>query len=441
LFTPAAEGPIFRVSADGGTPVAESAVDTAGNEGGHRFPRFLPDGRRYFFSVTPSVQDQHDIYLGELGSKKRRLVLRCDGSPVWSPSGWLLYRRNGLVQAQRWDPGSGKFRGQPIPLVDAYQSQNLLASNAVWLVGDDVLLTVPDRAQDQRLARISRDGSAEPIASMPVGGWIEAHLSPDGTHVVGTRQQAGTASSASSDLWIGNLARGSASRFTSQPGLTINSIWSPDGSTIYYSNNGTGVYEVFEKPSFAAGAPKFVTKGKGLVMHPDAITPDGRLMVLESESPGTGLDLVLLRMGESATPEILVATAATERGGRLSPDGRWIAYASDETGQSEIYVDAFPGLGARQMVSSQGGSHPAWTRDSRALFWDSPTGAIWSVPVTRGERLGIGTPAIWSIPRAELVHWSVSSNGDRLLACIRGDGATRLAPRVIVNWRALVEKK
>ncbi|MBI5170622.1 MAG: serine/threonine-protein kinase [Candidatus Eisenbacteria bacterium] len=440
LFTPAAEGPIFRVSADGGTPVAESVVDTARHEGGHRFPRFLPDGRHYFFTVTPSIQDQHDVYLGELGSPKRRLVLRCDGSPVWSPSGWLLYRRNGLVHGQRWDPRSCKFSGQPVPLVDAFQSQNLLGSNTVWLVGDDVLLTIPDRPADQRLAWVSRDGSIEPIAGLPVGGWSGLSLSPDGSRVIGTRRQTGTASSASSDLWIADLARGSASRFTSQSGLTINPVWSPDGRTVYYSNNGSGVYEVFAKSVAASGAPAFVAKGKGLVLHPDCISPDGRTLVLETQSPGTGGDLVLLRLGGGAPLEPLVATAADELEATLSPDGRWIAYSSNESGQKEIYVDAFPSLGARQLVSTQGGGSPTWSRDGRSLFWSAPTGSIWSVTVTPGERIGFGSPALWTAPKRPLLGWDVASDDRRLVAAVPSEGASRAEPRLIVNWRALLEQ-
>jgi Tol biopolymer transport system component len=440
LFTPGAEGPIFRVSADGGTPVAESVVDTAHHEGGHRFPRFLPDGKHYFFTVTPSIQDQHDVYLGELGSSKRTLVLRCDGSPVWSPSGWLFFRRNGLVQAQRWDMRSCKFSGQPVPLVDAHQSPNMLGSNAVWLVGDDVLLTIPDRPMDQRLAWVSRDGSVESIAGLPTGGWTSVSLSPDGARAVGTRRQVGTASSTSSDLWIADLARGSASRFTSQPGLTIDAVWSPDGRTVYYSNNGSGVYEVFAKSVAAPGAPAFVVKGKGLVIHPDCISPDGRSMVLETESPGTAGDLALLGLGGSAPLEPLVATTAEEAGAKLSPDGRWIAYASNESGQYEIYVDAFPALGARQLVSTQGGDSPAWSRDGKSLLWSAPTGAIWFAPVTPGERIGFGAPALWTVPKSPLLNWDVAPDGRRLAAAVRNEGEVSVAPRLIVNWRALVEQ-
>ena len=141
-----------------------------------------------------------------------------------------------------------------------------VGENSMWLVGDDVLLTIPDRPMDQRLAWVSRDGSVESIAGLPTGGWTSVSLSPDGARAVGTRRQVGTASSTSSDLWIADLARGSASRFTSQPGLTIDAVWSPDGRTVYYSNNGSGVYEVFAKSVAAPGAPAFVVKGKGLIL-------------------------------------------------------------------------------------------------------------------------------------------------------------------------------
>ena len=440
LFTPAAEGPVFRVSADGGTPVAESVVDTARHEGGHRFPRFLPDGKHYFFTVTPSIQDQHDVYLGELGSAKRRLVLRCDGSPVWSASGWLLYRRNGLVQAQRWDMRSCKFSGQPIPLVDAHQSANMLGSNTVWLVGEDVLLTIPDRPTDQRLAWIARDGSVEPIAGLPVGGWTSAALSPDGTRAVGTRRQAGTASSASSDLWIVDLARGSASRFASGSGLTINPVWSPDGRTLYYSNNGSGVYEVFAKSVAAPGAPVFVVKGKGLVIHPLSISPDGQTLVVETESAATAGDINLFRLAGGAPLEPLLATTADEDEAAVSPDGRWIAYTSNESGQSEVYVDAFPSLGARQVVSMQGGTFPVWSRDGRSIFWSAPTGAIWFAPVKPGERISFGAPALWTMPKSSPLSWDVAPDGRRLVAAVPSEGVSRVAPRLIVNWRALVEQ-
>ncbi len=427
-------------AAEGGTPVVESVVDTSRHEGGHRFPRFLPDGKHYFFTVTPSVQEQHDVYLGELGSPKRRLVLRCDGSPVWSPSGWLFYRRNGLAQAQRWDPRSGRFRGKPTPLVDAYQSQNLLGSNSVWLVGDDVLLTIPDRPADQRLAWVSRDGSVEPLAGLPVGGWTFGKLSPDGTRLVITRRQATTAASASSDLWLVDLVRANASRFTSQAGLTINPVWSPDGRTIYYSNNGSGVYEVFSKSVVAPGAPQFVTKGKGLVMHPTCVTPDGGALVLSTDTRTTGLDLALFRTGEGAEPQPLLANAAHESEAAISPDGRWIAYSSNESGQKQVYVDAFPGLGARQVMSTQGGASPRWTSDGRSLLWSAPTGAVWFAPVTTGERIGFGAPAVWTVPKSRLLSWDVAPDGRRLLVTVRSEGDVEVAPRLIVNWRALVEQ-
>ena len=443
IFAPDANSPIMRVSAQGGTPVAATRLEAAKHEVGHRFPRFLPDGTHFIYATMPSVEKEHEMYLAQLGSLDRKFIVRATSEPAVTSDGWLLFNHGNLLSAQMIDVGSGKLLGQSRPLFTTAPGGGFQASPVIFAT-PSVLVCLPPRIHDDRLAWVDRSGRVEFIAGLPSGGWsfqAAPWLSADGTKVISARGSEQSTSSSGSNIWLADVARGLATRLTFNAVIDAGGLWAPDGNSFYFSSNVSGSYQLYRKPVHGAGEAQFVAKGPSFVIQASDCTRDGRLLVCDTENPGTGGDIYVVATDSTHAARPLIASNFAEAHARLSPDGRWIAYTSDESGRQEIYVQAFPGLGTKMQVSQQGGDYPVWTRDGRELLFAGRAGSVMSSALQNGTTLTAASPVrVCEVKTSSRSGFDVSPDGKRFLFALSGDDPTLNAPVVVVNWKSMLQE-
>ncbi len=436
VFAPGSSGGLMQVRAEGGAVTPATELDASHGEIGHRFPRFLPDGKHFMFATVPAREDGHDCWLATLGSKDRSLIVHADGVPTFAPPDRLVYRRNKTLFVQTYDPATGKLSGEPRAIVDANLTSGYLASPASSASTNGVLAFVPLMDQSTTLTWFTLEGVQGESLAVPAGEYTEVRISPDGSRALTSRFEANNPLGAGSDLWLVDLGRKSGSRITFDPQFEFAPVWSPDGRSIYFNGNKTGGYLIYRLPADSAGTPLAISKPMGLSQRPDDISPDGRLIVFEHEEPSSGFDLWILDASGGKPPTPYLNTNALERDARISPDGRWLAYISNENGHDEVYVQSFPVPGSKVQVSNDGARNPVWERDGKKLFFIAPDQSLMAAGVTMGGSLRVEAPVKqFRFPRNAL-GYDVSPDGKRLLATIPSSDAGGRSIAVILDWDA-----
>jgi Tol biopolymer transport system component len=236
------------------------------------------------------------------------------------------------------------------------------------------------------------------------------------------------------DIWLVDLARKSGSRVTFDPQYEFPPVWSPDGRTIYYNGNKTGGYLIYRLSAEGAGQAIAISKPRGLSQQPDDVTPDGRTLVFEAQEANTGKNLWTLDTTGNKPPEPYLVTPFNEEQGRLSPDGRWLAYLSDESGRGELYIQSFPTAGSKIQVSNGGANLPSWRRDGKRLFFLAPDGSLMGSDVHPGDALRVEPPLkLFRFPRP-ILAFDFTADGKRLLAAMAKSDADGRTIGVILDW-------
>ena len=387
LFTPTSGGPLLRVPASGGAPVA---VTTLGEQNSHRGASFLPDGRHFLFYAT-GTPDTAGIYLGTLDAPDTHRLTAADAAGVYwaSPSvpadGWLLWVRAGTLVARRLDLARAALTGDLVTLADAVAVAPTNNAGAVSVSASGLVAYRSGAGSRRQLTWVDRSGQAlGPLGAPDENNLRHLSGSADGQRVAVARTVQGN-----SDIWLLDGAR--TSRFTFDAALDRFPQWSPDGTRIAFDSNRTGPRYLYLKAASGAGVEEV------LVTSPQAKVPtdwsaDGRFLLYFSVDPQTSSDLWVLPLEGDRTPGMFLKTPFDERDGTFSPDGRWVAYSSNESGRHEIYIRPFAGpaasgtsasqVGGQWQVSSAGGTYPRWRRDGRELYYLAPNGAMMAALVT-----------------------------------------------------------
>jgi Tol biopolymer transport system component len=364
--------PLSRVPADGGARAPATVIDRARGDAAHVYPTFLPDGRHFVFAARNVDPGKTVLVLADLDSTQTRVLWRSDSSAVWSPRGYLLFAREGTLFAQRFDARRLQPVENPVAVVDNihfFTDNNLVQASA----GGDVLAYGLWR-HDRRLVWLDRRGTELGTLGQ-IADYEDVRISPSGDRVAVSIRDA--TSGRNLDVWVLDVARGIASRVSSERSDEFDTTWSPDGQRLYYVSDRAGYYDLYARP--ANGGPEevvFKTSWDKLVSD---VTPDGRGLLFGGSPTGTREDVWLLPLSAGAQAKPLFQTEFAEYSARLSPDGRWVAYSSDEPGPREVFVQAFP-FGSRRRVSTTGGTSPIWSRDGRELFFIAGDGRIIAVP-------------------------------------------------------------
>jgi len=389
LFSPTFSSAIYRVPASGGDAVALTTLDRG--QTGHSSPQFLPGGRQFLFFAA-GTSEARGIYVGSLDAQKPTRVMPAESAGAYVAPGWLLFVRQTTLVARRFDPARGALSGDPVTVASPIiASANGLASALSTAASGLVAYRVEGTARRQ-LTWFDRSGKAVgTIGAADDQNLVDPELSPDGRQVAVNRTVEHN-----TDIWLVDAAR--TTRFTSDPGTDQFPIWSPDGTRIGFSSTRSGVSDLYQKSSSGAGTEEVVLASpQGKVLND--WSPDGRVLLFHAPGPKAGPDIWRLALDGDRKASVFLNSSAAEVWGQFSPDGRWVAYQTFETGQSEIAVQPFPGPGGHWTVSTSGGNYPRWGPDGRELFYVEPSGKLMAVPIrANGTSLDVGTPTALFLP-------------------------------------------
>jgi eukaryotic-like serine/threonine-protein kinase len=393
----------------------------------HRWPQFLPDGEHFLFFKTSSKPNQTGTYVGTLHSRTSYRLL--DVLAVYAPPGYLIYLRDHLLMAQRFDASHLRLSSSAT-VVDASVLTAGTVNEAGVTAADSGLLAFGGYPTPERVKWFDRSGRE--LATIETPTVVHnPELSPDQKQVlVGSRD-------VEHGIWLVDLDRGATTRFVPDG---MRPQWSPDGARIVYTADRiTNVGDIFMKAVTGRNDDELLLRSKENKMIDDW-SPDGRYIVYASINPQTKADLWLLPTTGDRKPRPFLQTPADELQGQISPDGHWIAYTSDESGIWEVYLQSFPDAGTKRTISIGGGTEPHWRRDGRELFYLSLDRTLMSVNVTLGSSASIGRarplfrapiPSSFSVFRN---HYAVAADGQRFLICAIERRGKDEQMTVLVNW-------
>ncbi len=437
VFASDQAGPLMRGDAAGGTPVEVTVTESGAGMALHRLPWFLPDGKHFlYFSTSVSGVDRA-IYAGALGSKEQVLVLHNDSNAIYAPPGYLLFVRDGTLMAQRFNTSKLAVEGDAVPVaghvgigrfsvsgsgVLLFQEGGIAtASQLIWFdsAGNQIELALPETAQ-----------------------YSDPMLSPDGSKLAVTIAD----SPATSDIWVIDLARKTQTRITFGPGSNRLPVWWPDGRSIVFGSNRDGGYAIYRRAADGSGADEKVLETPGSELEPYSVSPDGRYIAYQFfGSKANANDVWALPMFGDRKPFPVVSTPFNEVDPAISPDGKWVAYLSNDTGQYEVYIKPFPSGEGKWQVSTTGSRGLAvWRSDGKELYFLSVGGKLTAVEVReKGASLELGTPQELfqaNTFRITGTPFAASADGKRFL--INGTTAQAASQplTLVTNWTADLKK-
>jgi serine/threonine-protein kinase len=445
VFATANSNGLRRVPAAGGVPQLLTKVDPTSGESAHGWPDFLPDGKSVVFTSWTGSAERSRISVVSLADGHVSVLISGGTQPHVTPTGHLLFAVGGAVQAVRFDPVRRSIAGSPVPVVEGVAIATAGAAHYA-VAADGTLVYVSGTSGPSIPPRtmfwVDRQGGQEAI-NVPPGAYTYARLSPDGTRV------ALDARDRQNDIWIWDLKRETLLRLTTDPGFNRGPVWTPDSQRVAFSAQRQGAGgNIYWQAADGSGVPERLTVSE-TIQTPSSFSPDGkRLVFMTPLTPPTNLGVLSLDDHKEA---LLVDTSFDELNGVLSPDGRWLAYQSNESGSYEIYLAPFPDVHAsKRPVSTGGGTRPLWSQDGRELFYYVEPGTIMAVPMTPGADLTLGRPAVvvkgpYASPRNSGRHYDVSRDGKRflLLKDVETSGSTKPPPpeiRLVLHWLNELER-
>jgi serine/threonine-protein kinase len=438
VFAPSPASGLMQIPAAGGSP---TELTTLGDgEISHRWPQFLSGGRRVLFtSYTGSDRDRGRIEVVDLDGGQRTLVHEGGTFARYAASGHLLFVNGGTLFAAPFDPGSGKLAAMPSPVLEDISTNS--EGGAMYDVAADgtlVYLTGRVAGGRQTLVWADAEGGLSSVSDVE-REYGAGRLSPDSRRLAVEISAEGNR-----DIWVFDLQRDTQARLTFDDGPELSPVWSPDGQWVYYSTVRDGVSGVRRKRADGSGVEEIVREDLGTTqITPYDISPDGKVLAYHDQTDHG--DIWFLPLDGDGDPQPFFKTTSASEGDPVySPDGRWLAYDADETGEWEVYVRPVPGPGGKWQISTDGGEFARWSRDGRTLFYKTRDGAIWSVGLDpRGDTLEAGRPQrLFTLERPYPGDWDVSADGKRFLFVqqggLSGDPGPNLA-KFVFHWFAELE--
>jgi serine/threonine protein kinase len=435
LFSPNAPLPIFRVPAAGGEAVA---ITNLGSSSGHSFPQFLPDGHHFLYYVRGSP-DIRGVYLGQLDGREARRLFDADSAAEYAPTRHLLFLNQRTLFAHAFDPDRLELTGNPIPVAEQV-TIGAQASPALTVSAAGVIAYRTGPSADQRqFVWFDRSGAALGNVGDRGAALLGPSLSPDGRRLALFQGVSGLV-----DIRLLDIERGVLTRFTSDPADEIWPVWSADGENIVFSSNRNGQLDLYRKATGGTGSEQVLLATPQQKVANDW-SKDGRFLLYTNIDPKAVASLWVLPL-DGGKPSKIVQTDFNAGWGQFSPDGKWIAYASTDSGRWEIYVQPFPGPGARSPVSTSGGVMTRWSSDGHELFYiaaDDRLTAVSIRPASDGQAVAVGTPVSLFATRVGGAlqqtdinpPYVVARDGRRFLMSTVVDDANTSPITVILNWK------
>jgi Tol biopolymer transport system component len=430
VFAPAPESPLLRVAAAGGTPQPVTRLDAARGELAHQSPVFLPDGQRFLYRARGAAVDR--ILAGSIESLDSAIVTDAIQSPVaFAASGHLLFRRDGALMAQPFDSRRLALSGDARALAQDIGEDSDEFGRAFSVSNDGVLIVTQGRPQQGVLTWIDRAGRQREEVGEPAE-YVTVALSSDGTRVATDRRDP---DSGRTEIWVIDMARRTQQRLTPQGGDESDPIWSADGAWLAFSRRR----QQLVRRALATGAEETLVGGDHR-KYPTGWSSADHLLFFDND-PVTQGNVWALPLSGDRTPVMLVGGPAMEGEGVVSPDGRWLAYDSNESGRYEVYIRPVASPDPVHKISAAGGWSPKWRHDGRELFFqaeDRP--AIMAAAISTAPALQSGTP-VQLFGTSEVIRgYDVAADGQRFLLnlSVSADRAAA-ALTMILNWPGLLQ--
>ena len=441
-------GLLYLLPAGGGRPT----LVTVAEQSRQRWPNFLPDGRHFLYQSLDNKRENDGIYVGALDSKETtRLLGNGDSTPEYakgvSGRGYLFFVRDGNLMVQSFDANNLQLSGEPVAIAERIADKEANPFDySPFSVSNNGVIARQTEAAHTQLVWFDRSGRA--LGTVDMAGYkVVPKLSPDEKQVALERNDPHTGKLT---VWLLQLARGTASRFTPEGEHSYSPVWSPDGRRVVYASLRDGIRNLYQMSSSGALTEELVLKLSQDFSFPTDWSSDGKFIAYTSESTKTKADLWVLPLEGNRKAFPFLQTEFNEMYGRFSHDGRWMAYTSDESGKWEVYVRHFsrPTVAeGKWQISTQGGIHPIWRRDGRELFYISADRKLMVVDVKAGERKG-GLFFEPSIPKAlfdtgtkssTALPYAVTANGQRFLVVTQAAEVKRQPITVELNWSAALQ--
>jgi eukaryotic-like serine/threonine-protein kinase len=439
-FVPTRSSALQQIAAVGGTP--EPLTRLGDDENSHRWPEFLPGGEALLFAALESGANWNNarIEVQSVGTGQRRNLVQGGTHPHYSASGHLIYAKGGNLMAVPFDLQRLEVSGTAIPVVEGVLQVPLTGAAQYSLSTTGSLVYVPGGAEasQRRLVWVSRNGVEQPTAAPP-RSYRNPRLSPDGRRVVVGLEQP------EPQIWLYDLARETLARFTLEGDSNRNPVWTPDGKRIGFNssrNNGDVSWQLAD----GSGRPEEFSPTGGALTS--SWSPDGKLLASSVGDPTTGYDIWVVKMGDTdTTAQPFLRTPFNEEAPQFSPDGRWLAYVSDESGRYEVYVQPYPGPGGKWQISAEGGTEPMWNHNGRELFYRSGNKMI-AVEITTQPSFSAGKPKLlfsgeYQPTLVINANYDVSPDGQRFLM-VKPSESAEAAPtqiNVVLNWFEELKQK
>ena len=430
LFDGTGTDPIWRVDAGGG--VAKVEVAQTKESGVVGWPAFLPDGKHFLY-MQDLTSEGSSLMVRTLDKADAVPIFKTTSKVTYAPPGYLLFIRDDTLVAQPFDASAMKTTGEPFPIGEGLGIDNV-GGASFSLSANGVLAFRAGEKRGQRMLWIDRSGKATPALD-ELKEYADTAISPDGKRLVFEVNEGG----GKGDLWIRDTARGVTSRFTFDKERDFCPVWSPDGHRIVYTREGKPAWNLYTKDAAGTGEPELLFESAENKFVTDW-TRDGKYIIFASRGKDTDWDTYALPLTGERKPIPLVKTRFSEHGGVVSPDGRYLAYRSNESGQNEVYVQEFPEARSKFQVSTSGGVDPFWKGDGREIYYRTRDRKIMAVPVVSGLTFATGTPqALFEASFAAIIArglYRPTADGQRFLV-VSPVGREALPPAtVVMNWSA-----
>ncbi len=450
LFSPK-RGPLARIPAAGGTPSPVTTLDTETSDLAHAYPFFLPDGRHFLYLSVANVGGVPSTatYVGSLDAKDKPRPLVKGVSNIVYARGHVLFIRDRTLMAQPFDSVRLELKGEAVPIAEQLEIGGALAPVGAFTVSENGVLAYRTGARDIRSQLFWYDRTGKQLTAVgEQADQMNLELSPDETRAMVSILDTARNTR---DLWIYDVARGLRTRFTFDPADEMLSAWAPDGSRVVFNSRRKGNLDLYVKASSGAGGEEPVLADGRNNLYATDWSPDGHHILYftgNANSP-TGNDIWSLPMSGDRKPASVLRSEFSELNGRFSPDGRWLAYVSNESGRNDVYVASFGGAGGKWQVSTAGGTVPRWRRDGKEIFFLSPESKLMAATANgQGNAFEVGAvqPLFDVRPRLEGFAgsngWSyaVSANGQRFLVNTLVEQAVSPPIAIVVNWTAGLTK-
>jgi serine/threonine protein kinase len=442
LFTPSGQigDVVNRIPASGGTPQRISTLDKSHGETSTRWPVFLPDGKHYLFMAfdVSALGNPYAIYVGSLDSNERKFLTKATANTAYAAPGYFLFYRDKTLFAQHIDLSKFELTGEASPILTNIQYEPRIGHATFSVTNDRVLLAQNGTGVSlSRLEWFDRSGKeVGPVGQPDVYGNVE--LAPNGKSVAVDKTDTGNQNA---DVWIYDLQGQSAKRMTFDPAIDSMPVWSPDGTRVVFSSSRKKTFDLYLKTADGAQEESAIEATPAEDKYPSAWSRDGKYILY---TRGTNLWLLTFHGFKS---QLFLKAPSAMKNGQFSPDGKWVAYASNESGKWEIYITSFPDAHGKWQVSNGGGDQPRWRGDGKEIFYLGADGKIWAVTVKEGANFNPGAPvALFQanqrtlVGTSELLAYDVTQDGHRFLINTRVKNGEIQPMSVVLNWDAESKK-